>query len=198
MDRLRVLIADNHELVREGLVAILRKTHPEWEVVGEAADCEAIRSGAALKPDLAILGLPLECDEVRVMRSLVNAVPGIRVLVLAMSPAETAVRQMREAGVSAFVAKNETVGRLVEAMENVLLSGANFGEREPGRVQRLLTERELEVLRELALGRSNKEAAAALDMNVRTLETHRAKIMKRLEAGSLGQLVKMAIQDGVV
>jgi DNA-binding NarL/FixJ family response regulator len=120
------------------------------------------------------------------------------------------MKQVQRAGASGFLAKNEAPARLVEAVEMVL-AGAPFfasesacrpssqlNEQERVPVQYLLTQREIDVLRQLALGLGNKEAAAALDMSVRTIETHRASIMVKLSADSLGEMVKLAIQDGVV
>jgi DNA-binding NarL/FixJ family response regulator len=212
MDTVRILIADDHELVRKGLTEVLMKAHPQWEIVGEACNGkEAIELGSTLRPDVAILDLAMpEANGLEVTTRLVKDVPGIKILLLTIHSAEPVMRQIRGAGASGFLAKNEAPQRLVEAVESVLAGAPFFAsvsanrrasqlqERERVPVQYLLTPRELEVLRQLALGLSNKEIASALEMSVRTVETHRANIMTRLSVGSLGEMVKLAIHDGVV
>jgi DNA-binding NarL/FixJ family response regulator len=212
MDSVRILIADDHELVRQGLIGVLQRTHPEWEIVGEASDGRmAIELGENLRPNVAILDLSMpEFNGLQVTERLVNALPGIKVLVLTIHSAEPVMRQIRQAGASGFLAKNEAPRHLVQLVEKVIAGGpfvasqsasrpaSQLEERERVPVQYLLTPRELEVLRQLALGLSNKEVAVALEMSVRTVETHRANIMDRLSLDSLGEMVKFAIHDGLV
>ncbi len=212
MNEVRILVADDHELVREGLISVLRQAHPEWEVVGEAANGkEAIRLAEALRPNVAILDLSMpEPNGLRVTEHLSSAIRGIKVMVLTVHTAEPVMRQARRAGASAFVGKNELPDNLVTAVERMLAGEPFFAsesaspppselkpaERIP--VQYLLTRRELEVLRLLAQGLSNKEIASALGMSVRTVESHHANILSRLSVDSLGDLVKLAVADGLV
>jgi DNA-binding NarL/FixJ family response regulator len=119
------------------------------------------------------------------------------------------MRQLRRAGARAFLAKNEAPGQLVTAVERMLAGEPFFASESASRaisqlepreqvpVQYLLTPRELDILRELAKGLSNKEIAAVLDLSVRTVESHRADILVRLSVDSLGELVRLAIRDGV-
>jgi two-component system response regulator NreC len=212
MNRARILIADDHEFVRAGLAKILTAAHPEWEIAGEAVNGqEAIEMGERLRPDVLIVDLSMPgANGIQVTEKLVSSVPGIRVAVLTIHSAEPVMRQVRHAGACAFLAKNEAPAKLVDVVEK-MLTGEKFFSSDSGLqplsrpqarqrvpVQYLLTPRELEVLSSLALGLSNKEIAINLDMSVRTVESHRSNIMTRLAVDSLGELVRLAIRDGLV
>jgi DNA-binding NarL/FixJ family response regulator len=213
MNSVRVLLADDHELVRRGLCSILAESHsPEWEIVGQATNgLEAIEMGESLHPDVAIvdLGMP-GCSGLEVTERLVKSVPGIRILILTMHVAAPVLRQLRKAGACAFMAKNEAPRLLVTAMERVLAGEPFFASTKayrPARevelpeyipAQYLLTPREIMVFRLLALGRSNKELAGDLNISVRTAESHHANLLAKLNADSLGELVRIAIRDGVI
>ncbi|HKD09282.1 MAG TPA: response regulator transcription factor [Bryobacteraceae bacterium] len=212
MDTVRLLIADDHEFAREGLTRVLAERHPEWEIVGAAADGrEALEMAERLRPDVAILDLSMPyLNGLEVTERLVQSVPGIRIVVLTVHAAEPVMRQIRSAGAKGLLAKNEAPKKLVDAVERAL-AGATFvtsesSSRAPSELkdtdrvpaQFLLTPREIEVLKQLVRGLSNKEIAGALDSSVRTIETHRANIMARLSVDSLGELVKLAILDGLV
>lgn len=208
----RILIADDHELVRRGLISLLSAAHPDWEIVAEAANAaDALELGVRLRPDVALLDLSLpDGSGLDVAEKLVAAVPGIRIVVLTMHAAAPIVHQLRKARVSAYLVKSEAPANLVSAIERVL-GGAPFfasaaAERRPEAVTPpeyvpasfLLTPRELSVLRLLASDLSNKQVAARLDMSVRTAETHHASILAKLGAGSLAELVSIAVRDNIV
>lgn len=209
---IRILIADDHELVREGLVSVLEESHNDWSIVAQANNGrQAIELAEQLRPDVAILDLSMpEVNGLKVTECLISSIPGIKVLVLSVHTAQPVMRQLRRAGAKAFLAKNEAPRQLVSALERVLAGEPFFASESASRaaseldqeetvpVQYLLTPREMEVLRLLAKGMSNKEIATELDVSVRTAETHRADIMDRLSAESLGELVKLAIRDGIV
>jgi DNA-binding NarL/FixJ family response regulator len=204
-----ILIADDHELIRRGLISILADSHPEWRVVADVpTGTAAIERGAALHPGVAILDLSMpDIGGLQVAERLLELVPGIRIIILSMYAAAPIRRRLRKAGVSAYLAKNEAPKLLVQAMEQVLAGEPFFASSSAARqtveapeyipVQFLLTPRELDVLRLLARGKSNKELAAELDMSVRTAESHRANIMAKLNVQSLGDLVRIAFRDGV-
>ncbi len=212
MNRVRILIADDHEFVRAGLAKILTDAHAEWEIAGEAVNgLEAIEMGERLRPDVLIVDLSMPgANGLQVTENLVSSMHGIKIAVLTVHSAEPVMRQVRRAGASAFLAKNEAPAKMVEVVEKMLrgekffssesglqpLYGAQARQRVP--VQYLLTRREIEVLHSLALGKSNKEIALGLDMSIRTVESHRSNIMTRLAVDSLGELVRLAIRDGVV
>jgi DNA-binding NarL/FixJ family response regulator len=212
MSKVRILLADDHELVRQGLASVLRDAHPDWEIVGEAANGRAaIELGVALRPDVAILDLAMpEPNGLKVTEQLAALVPEIRIMVLTIHTAEPVMRQLRRAGARAFLAKNEAPAKLVAAVERMLAGEIFFASESASRhastlpprervpVQYLLTPRELDVLRMLAAGLSNKEAAGKLDMSVRTVESHRASILSRLGVDSIGELVALAVRDGLI
>ena len=208
METIEILIADDHELVRRGLISILGKSHPEWKVVAEVpTGAAAIECGTALRPDVAILDLSMpDVGGLQVAERLLEAVPGIRIVILTVHAAAPIQRQLRKAGASAYLAKNEAPKTLVLAVERVLAGEPFFASTSTSRpsvdapeyipVQFLLSPRELDVLRLLARGRTNKELAADLDMSVRTAESHHANIMSKLNVESLADLVHLAIRDG--
>ena len=203
---------DDHELIRTGLISILAAGHHEWEIVGEASSAaEAIELGTSLQPSVAILDLAMpDQTGLHVSERLIEAVPGIRILILSRHAAAPILEQLRKAGVSAYLAKNEAPKVLVTAVERVLAGERFFASAEAYRreqelasseyipAQFLLTPGELNVFRLLALGKSNKQAAAELGMSVRTVETYHANILARLGAESLGELVRIAIRDNII
>jgi DNA-binding NarL/FixJ family response regulator len=209
MSTVKILVADDHELVRKGLVSLLSRSHPEWQIAGEAANgAAAIELGMALRPDVAILDLSMPgLDGLQVAERLREAVPGIRLLILTMHAGAPILQQLRRIRVNACLAKNEAPRKLVLAVERILAGEPFFAsdgafrptvpapEYVPARF--LLSPRELEVLRLLARGKSNKELAADLDMSVRTAESHRANLLAKLHAESLGDLVRIAVRDGL-
>jgi two-component system nitrate/nitrite response regulator NarL len=212
MTRVRILVADDHELVRRGLVSILTAANPEWEVVGEAGTGASAREmGERLQPDVAVLDLSLpDTNGLQVAEFLMQRVPGIRILVLTMHAAAPIVQQLKKAGVKAYLVKSEAPTMLVSSVERMLAGEPFFASdkahRSAGDVeapdyvpaQFLLTPRELAVLRLLASDLSNKQVAAELDMSVRTAETHHANILAKLGAETLADLVRIAIRDKVV
>jgi DNA-binding NarL/FixJ family response regulator len=210
MGSARILIADDHELVRKGLISILGKSHPEWIIVGDVGTgTAAIELGIATRPDVAILDLIMpEASGLEVAERLLEAVPGILILILSMYASAAILRQVRKLGVSAYLAKNEAPKMLVQAVERILAGEPFFASASTSRVtvespeyvpaQFLLSPRELEVLRLLASGRSNKELAGDLHVSVRTAESHHANILAKLNVESLADLVRIAIRDRLV
>jgi DNA-binding NarL/FixJ family response regulator len=208
----RIMLADDHELVRRGLIRILSAGHPDWEVVAEAATgFEAIQTGILVQPDLAIIDLSLpDCTGLDVAKSLIENVPGIRTLVLTMHAAAPILAMLRKAGVNAYLAKHEAPRTLAEAVERVLAGEPFFASADAYRAaaelqpseyvpaQFLLTTRELSVMKLLAQGRSNKQLAGDLDMSVRTAETHHASILHKLDVNSLADLVRIAVRDELI
>jgi DNA-binding NarL/FixJ family response regulator len=205
-----VLVADDHELARLGLIRVLSDSRPDWRIVaGVGTGRAAVEAGIRMRPHVAILDLLMpDLNGLEVAQQLMEAVPGIHVVILTMYAAKPVIRQLRRAGVSACLAKNEAPGTLVHMVEQSIqgkafLSSANTRWLEDDEAvdvpaQFLLTPREMEVLRLLARGRSNRELAAELDMGVRTAENHHANLLAKLRVDSLGGLVRRAVRDGVV
>ena len=216
MKKLRILIADDHGLVRRGAREVLHSRRG-WRVVGEAVNGrEAVQKARVLKPDVAIvdLGMP-ELDGVEVARQIRETVPDTKVLVLSMHESGQMVRRALEAGALGYLLKSDLTECLSKAVESVA-EGKRFltpkvseivlegfldtrSQRQRGeRVGPRTTPREIEIIRLLAEGKSNKEIAAQLAITVRTVETHRAKIMLKLGLHSLAELIHYAIRQKIV
>jgi len=214
--KLRILLADDHGLVRRGARALLQSRRG-WRVVGEAANGrEAVEKAIELKPDVAVvdIGMP-ELDGVEVTRQIREAVPDTKVLVLTMHESDQMVRRALDAGARGYLLKSDLTDCLAKAVKAVS-EGKRFltpkvseivlegflktrsqhqqGERAGART----TPREIEIIRLLAEGKTNKEIAAALGITVRTVETHRAKIMLKLGLHSLTELIHYAIRHKIV
>ncbi len=180
--------------------------------MAEAANgIEAIEMGRSLRPHVAILDLSMPGPSgLKVAEQLKELVPGIFILVLTMHSAAPILQQLKKIGVNAYLAKNEAPRMLVTAVERVLAGEPFFASASASRlagqielpeyipVHFLLTPREVEVMRLLALGKSNKEVATELNMSVRTAESHHANILTKLAIDSIGEIVRIAIRDGVI
>jgi DNA-binding NarL/FixJ family response regulator len=213
--KLRILIADDHGLVRRGAVAVLRARNG-WSVVGEAANGrEAVQKAIKLEPDVAILdiGMP-ELDGFEATQQILQAVPDTKVLVLTMHESDQMVRRALDAGARGYLLKSDLTEYLAKAVRaiaagkrfltpkvsEIVLDGFLRTKSEhDGKDQRSTrtTPREMEIVRLLAHGKSNKEIAAQLGITVRTVETHRAKIMLKLDLHSLADLIHYAIRQGL-
>ncbi len=211
LPKTRVLLADDHNLVRAGVRRIL-ETQPGFEVVGEVADGEAALAVLAKTPvDVLVLDLSMPgMDGFELLRRAREVAPGTKRLVLSMHEnAEYVARAVRE-GADGYLLKDSAVQELVSAIEAVQ-AGRAF--HSPG-VQRSLSElvrsgggaspldeltaREREVLRCIAEGLSTRDIAARFDISARTVETHRANLMRKLAVRSVAQLVRLAIREGLV
>lgn len=210
------MVADDHELVRHGIRALLQD-HRGWRVVGEAADgAEAAEKTRKLRPDLAILdiGMP-KMDGVEAASLIREFSPTTKILILTLHESEQLVRRILEAGARGYVLKSDLAAHLVKAVKSIsqgvfyltpkvseivlqaLLKSADQLKRGE-HPQSQPTAREAEVIRFLAEGKSNKEIATALGIAVRTVETHRTKVMSKLGLHSLTELVHYAIRNKMV
>jgi DNA-binding NarL/FixJ family response regulator len=212
---LRILIADDHGLVRRGAREVL-DARQGWRVVGEAANGrEAVAMTIKLKPDVAILDISMpELDGVEALYQIREAVPGTKVLVLTMHESNQIVQRALDAGAHGYVLKSDLTDSLPKAVKTIA-EGKRFltpkvseivldgflktrslhqqGERAGART----TPREVEIIRVLAEGKTNKEIAALLGIAVRTVETHRSKIMLKLGLHSLAELIHYAMRHGI-
>ena len=213
---IRILLADDHEVVRRGLSSLLA-TRPDWQVCGEARNGrEAVALAVKLKPNLAILDLSMpELNGLEATRHIRKEVPETEVLVFSMYENEQFVRDLLAAGARGYVLKSDVSSQLLNAVEAVsrhkpfftsevaerVLEGfLRLGELsgEDGSAAGILTSREREIVQLLAEARSNKEVAATLGISVKTVETHRASIMRKLGITSIVDLVHYAIRNGLV
>lgn len=213
----RILIADDHEIVRRGLKSILA-AQADWEVVGEAlTGREAVELARDRRPDIVIMdiGMP-DLNGLEATRQILKEFPGIEVLILTMHESEQLIREVLDTGARGYVLKSDASRELVAAVDalgkhktyftnkvnEMVLTGYLRGgpkRDEPDDAPRLrLTAREREIVQLLAEGKSNKEVAAALNISVKTAETHRARIMAKLGFRSIGELVRYAVRNGIV
>jgi DNA-binding NarL/FixJ family response regulator len=215
MNTLRILIADDHDVVREGLRALVEH-EAGWEVCGTAANGrEAVQRAKELKPDICVLDMTMpELSGLEAVRQIKRALPAAEVLVFSAHRSEEVVAQVFDAGAKSYICKADAARHLVAAIRSlaqhkpfftpevseILFSrflAADAG-RKNGAAEQKLTVREREIIRLLAEGRSNKETAGLLGISVRTSETHRASLMRKLSLESLPALVRYAIRNHII
>jgi DNA-binding NarL/FixJ family response regulator len=210
-DSIRILVADDHPVVREGLVAIL-STQPDFEVVGEAGTGpEAVELAAVLQPDVMLLDLEMpEMDGVEVLRRLSQANPGVRVIVFTAFDTDERILGAVQAGAQGYLLKGAPRKDLFDAVRVVRAGGSLLQPVVASKLLRqvshqsqasqveALTPRELEVLRLLAQGLQNKEIAAELVISERTAKFHVSSIMGKLGAGNRTEAVALAAQQGLI
>lgn len=198
MKRLRILVADPHEVVRRGVRVVL-ESHPGWLVVGEAADGRrAVALARRLKPDIATLGVEMS-GGFDAMRRIRVVSPNTRLVVLTAYESADVLQRAIEAGARAYVAKADAARTLIAAVNAVARQGVFVTPR----VARLastrpLTAREREILRLLAEGLRTREVADRLGIKPKTVETHRASLVRKLHLRGLADLVRYAVRSGLI
>lgn len=212
MKSLRILIVDDHEVVRRGIRTLL-EARPEWEVCGEAATGrQAIEHARKLCPDLVLLDVSMpDMDGLEAIPLILDACPGARILVLTMHDSGEIATRALAAGASGLVLKSDAVRDLVmavQAMQNgkpflspavtKIILGQLVKTAKPGPSPSDLTTRELEILKVLAQGRSHKEIAHVLDISVKTVDAHCTNIMRKLNLHTLSDLIHFAIRHKIV
>ncbi len=215
--KLRILIADDHEVVRRGLCALLQ-AREGWEICAEAKDGrEAVEKAGQLKPDVVILdvGMP-NLNGLAATRQLTQLDPHCKVIVLTITDSDQVIREALDAGARGFVLKSDAARDLVSAVEALqrnrmfftprvndmvlagfLDKGHNGSSGEPPRLPKL-TSREREVIQLLAEGKSSKEVACVLNLSTKTAETHRSNIMRKLGFHSIRDLVVYAVKNNII
>ena len=215
MGRVRILLADDHTLVRAGLRKLLEE-RPDWEVIAEAGDGrEAVRLAEQHKPDVAILDVAmLLLNGIEATRQIARRVPGTRVLVLSMHADEAYVTQILQAGATGYLLKDSADVDLLKAVGEAARGKSFFSPAiakvmlddyvrqlaDKGVTDRYdsLSEREREIFQLIAEARTNKEIAALLNVSPSTVETHRAHIMEKLDLHSAAEIVLYAVRRGVI
>jgi two-component system response regulator NreC len=205
MSCVRVLIADDHALVRSGLRALL-EAQPDIEVVGEAEDGVAVVEGCRkLEPDVVVMDLTMPGrGGVKATEDLRRECPRTKVVVLTMHDDEAYVRLARLAGASGFVLKKSLATELINAIRDAHAGKTRFpstGLPSPSQDRAplgLITDREREVLALIALGHTSPEIAGKLHISEKTVETHRAHIAEKLALRTRADLVRFALEHGLL
>lgn len=216
MKTLRILIADDHDLMRRGVKALLQ-SHAGWEVCGEAhTGREAVAKAEELKPDIVILDISMpDLNGVDAAKRIRKGSPDTEVLILSVHYSDQLIRDILEAGVRGYIVKSDSDRDLIIAVETlanhkpfftprateVMLTNFNEGKTrtEPPETMRdRLTSREREIVQLLAEGKSSKEVASSLNISVKTAETHRANIMRKLQLHTVSELVRYAVRNQII
>jgi DNA-binding NarL/FixJ family response regulator len=211
---LRILIADDHEIARQGIRALL-EDHPGWEVCAEAKDGrEAVTLAGSLSPDILLLdvGMP-NLNGLDATRQILATNPDSCILILTVHDSEQVVREVLATGARGFLLKSDAGRDLVAAVEalqnhrtfftpkvaQMMLDGyLRPHEKSDSSGQCVLTPREREVIQLVAEGRTTKEIATALRLSVKTAETHRTNLMRKLDLHSVADLTLYAVRNGIV
>lgn len=212
---LRILLVDDHDVVRQGLRKIL-EARQGWVVCGEASDGrEAVEMALKLRPDVAVIDLMMPgFNGLEATRQIRSELPNTEVLVFTMHESEELIHEALTAGARGYVLKTGAGRQLVEAIETLSRHQPFFApsvsatllntyleqgsEREGVAAFKTLTRREITVVQMLAEGKANKDIAAALGISVKTVETHRAAVMRKLGLHSVADLVRYAIRNHLI
>ena len=210
---IRIMLADDHKMIRDGLRALIEK-QKNMEVVGEAADGKAaVALARKVSPDIVVIdiGMP-ELNGIEATRQI-TALPGKpKIIGLSMHSDRRYVSQMLKSGASGYLLKDSAFEELIKAISVVTKGQVYLGPEiartfvddykriakdDDGSAYHLLTERERQVLQQIAEGASTKEIASALSVSVKTIETHRRQIMEKLHLHSVAELTKYAVKEGL-
>ena len=210
MKRIRILLADDHAVVRQGFKMIL-SAEKDMEIVGEAGNGrEAVEQAEQLRPDIVVMDVAMpELNGIEATRRLAASMPHTRVIALSMHKDSVYVREVLRAGARGYLLKDSGAGDLVSAIRAVA-SGESYlspavsnavlddYRRHVTNPIDLLTSREREVLQMLAEGKTNKEIAVVLNLSVYTVDAHRGRIMEKLNVHSINELVRFAVRNGLI
>ena len=217
MKNLRILVADDHDLMRRGLKVLL-DARQGWSVCAEASTGrEAVTMAESLRPDIAILDISMpELNGVEAARRILKLSPNTEVLILSMHYSDQLIREILEAGVRGYIVKSDSDRDLVIAIEalsnhkpfftpratELILSNYNQKGTSPdAQLETMgdrLTSREREIVQLLSEGKSSKEVASTLNISVKTAETHRANVMRKLDIHSVSELVRYAVRNQII
>ena len=215
LHKLRILIADDHELVRKGLKAML-SSRPDWALCAEAATGrEAVALAAKHRPDIVVMDIAMpELNGLEATRKIRKMLPRTEVAILSLHYSDQLVREVLDSGARAYILKSDANRDLITAIEalrkkrsfftsgaaQILLEGFcnPASAAEPPLIRESLTERERETVQLLVEGKSCKEVAETLGIAVKTAESHRAHVMRKLKIHSVSELVRYAVRNRMI
>ena len=216
MGTLRLLVADDHDVVRKGLCALLTE-QPGWEIAAEASDGrEAVEKAKKLRPDVTVLDISMpHLNGLEAARQILKDVSTTKILILTMHDSDTLIREVLNAGARGYVLKTDAGSDLVNAVDalrrnktfftpkvaQMVLDGYLKKDPKPKEADApgaRLTPRQREIVQLLAEGKSSKEVAVSLNLSVKTAETHRANIMRRINCHSVTEIVRYAIRNKII
>ncbi len=214
MEKIRILLADDHTLVRSGIRALL-EAEPGLSVIGEAEDGRtAVALACQLKPDVVLMDIAMPLlNGLEATRQLKQQSPQVRVLILSMHDNEEYIRQALEAGAMGYLLKDAAASELISAIRSVyrgeaVLSPAitrlviedylRWGGMRPQEEVNSLSPREREILQLIAEGYTNKQIAEILSISIKTVQAHRNSLMQKLDLHDRGELIKYAIQKKII
>jgi two-component system response regulator NreC len=212
----RILIADDHDVMRQGTRSVVER-QKSWEVCGTASNGrEAVSKAAELQPDIVIMDMTMpELNGLDAAIQIKRRLPNTEILMFTGQESENLIRDAFESGVKSVILKSQAHHFLVEAIESlarhkpfftdnvseILFSnmlGRSQGHRDASEPGERLSVREREIVQRIAEGKSNKEVAEALGISVRTAETHRASILRKLKVDSVAGVVRYAVRNKII
>ena len=206
---IRIVVADDHAMVREGLVALLEK-ESDLKVVGQAAHGrQAVEVVLHTNPEVVLIDMHMpQLNGVEATRQMLSQDPDLKILMLSAFSDHRMVTRALKAGAAGYLLKKSSFGEVVTAIRTVIDTGTYLSPKVTGAVvehlarseegvRPFLTAREREVVQLLSEGFSTKEVAAKLFVSVKTVESHRLRVMRKLGYTSLAQLTKYAIREGI-
>jgi DNA-binding NarL/FixJ family response regulator len=209
---LRILVADDHDLMRRGVKTII-ESRKGWEICGEAlTGTQAVAKAQELKPDIAILDISMpELNGIEAAKRIRKASEKTEILMLSMHYSDQIIRDVIDNGIRGYVVKSDSGRDLSEALENLAVHKPFYSGRvsdvianpprqdaDSNKPSTRVTSRESEIIQTLSEGKSSKEVAVMLNISVKTVETHRANIMRKLELHTVSELVRYAIRNQII
>jgi DNA-binding NarL/FixJ family response regulator len=217
MKKTRILLVDDHHVVRRGVAGVIEDARPEWEVCGEASTGrEAVAAAASLKPDVVVMDISMpDMNGLEATREILKNNPGTEVLILSVHESDQIVHDVLAAGARGYILKQDAGTELIAALEAVRLHRVFFTARVsevvlsgylgraaagtlPDAPFSRLSPREIQIVQLVAESKSNKEVSNLLHLSVKTVESHRAHIMEKLGIHSVTELVRYAIRNNIV
>jgi DNA-binding NarL/FixJ family response regulator len=224
MEPIRLLVADDHEIMRKGIRSLL-ETQPGWQVTAEASDGrEAVEKAREIKPDVTVLDISMpSLNGLEAARQMIKNDARAKILILTQHESDPLIREVLDAGARGYVLKSDASRDLITAVNAVRSNKTFFTakvaqivldgylDKKPKKAattttteerkedaRSRLTPRQREIVQLLAEGKSSKEVAVALGLSVKTAETHRANIMRRLDCHSISELVRYAVRNNII